>query len=87
MFYNPMEQLVLEQFSAEPPFGGSNIINASLFNTPYLQQDGTVKPNPFSGIINPPAGQDPGLVSVSARCCSMDNSNRILERSIPRSTT
>ena len=25
MFYNPMEQLVLEQFAAEPPFGGSNI--------------------------------------------------------------
>ena len=23
MFYNPIEQLVLEQFSAEPPFGGS----------------------------------------------------------------
>jgi len=59
MFYNPMEQLVLEQFSAEPPFGGSNIINAPLFNTPYLQQDGTVKPNPFNGIIDPPPGQDP----------------------------
>ena len=59
MFYNPMEQLVLEQFSAEPPFGGSNIINAPLFNTPYLQQDGTVKPNPFNGIIDPPRGQDP----------------------------
>jgi len=59
MFYNPMEQLVLEQFSAEPPFGGSNIINAPLFNTPYLQQDGTIKPNPFNGIIDPPPGQDP----------------------------
>ncbi len=35
MFYNPMEQLVLEQFAAEPPFGGSNILNAPLFNTPY----------------------------------------------------
>ena len=23
LFYNPIEQLVLEQFSAEPPFGGS----------------------------------------------------------------
>ena len=29
LFYNPMEQLVLEQFSAEPPFGGSNIIQCS----------------------------------------------------------
>ena len=57
LFYNPMEQLVLEQFSAEPPFGGSNIINAPLFNTPFLQQDGTQKPNPFNGILNPPRGQ------------------------------
>lgn len=57
MFYNPMEQLVLEQFSAEPPFGGSNIINAPMFNTPYLQQDGTQKPNPFNGILDPPRGQ------------------------------
>ena len=57
LFYNPMEQLVLEQFSAEPPFGGSNIINTPLFNTPYLQQDGTQKPNPFNGILDPPRGQ------------------------------
>ena len=75
LFYNPMEQLVLEQFSAEPPFGGSNIINAPLFNTPYLQQDGTHKPNPFNGILNPPRGQPvdwalyrphPALRSISA---------------------
>ena len=61
MFYNPMEQLVLEQFAAEPPFGGSNIINAPLFNTPYrTQTDGdSIKPNPFDGIITPPAGEDP----------------------------
>jgi hypothetical protein len=59
LFYNPMEQLVLEQFSAEPPFGGSNIINEPLFNTPYLQQNGLEKPNPFNGIIDPPRGQDP----------------------------
>ena len=56
LFYNPMEQLVPEQFSAEPPFGGSNIINAPQFNTPYLQQDGTQKPNPFNGILDPPPG-------------------------------
>ena len=29
IFYNPVEQLVLEQFSAEPPFGGSTFV----FNT------------------------------------------------------
>jgi len=59
MFYNPMEQLVLEQFAAEPPFGGSNLIANPLFNTPYLTQDGLEKPNPFNGIITPPKGQDP----------------------------
>jgi len=59
MFYNPMEQLVLEQFSAEPPFGGSNIISYPLFNTPYIDQFGGQKPNPFDGIITPPKGQDP----------------------------
>jgi hypothetical protein len=59
MFYNPMEQLVLEQFSAEPPFGGSNIISYPLFNTPYIDEFGNQKPNPFNGIISPPRGQDP----------------------------
>ncbi len=57
MFYNPMEQLVLEQFSAEPPFGGSNIINYPLFNTPFEDQSGLIKPNPFNGILNPPRNQ------------------------------
>jgi len=57
LFYNPMEQLVLEQFSAEPPFGGSNTINFSLFNTPFVDQDGNQKPNPFNGILNPTRGQ------------------------------
>jgi hypothetical protein len=57
LFYNPMEQLVLEQFSAEPPFGGSSGISNSLFNTPFLLQDGTPVPNPFDGILDPPRGQ------------------------------
>jgi hypothetical protein len=60
MFYNPMEQLVMEQFSAEPPFGGSSFIFQSFFNTPYEGQDGSVTPNPFNGILNPVKGQDPG---------------------------
>ncbi len=34
IFYNPIEQLVLEQFSAEPPFGGSTFLSNTLFNTP-----------------------------------------------------
>jgi len=52
IFYNPIEQLVLEQFSAEPPFGGSSFISSPLFNLPYLSQSGTVTPNPFTGVLN-----------------------------------
>jgi hypothetical protein len=51
LFYNPIEQLVLEQFSAEPPFGGSSFVTNPQFNLPYLTQDGTQAPNPFSGVI------------------------------------
>lgn len=56
IFYNPIEQLVLEQFSAEPPFGGSNFITSPLLQTPYVDQSGNVFPNPFNGILNPPRG-------------------------------
>ena len=56
MFYNPIEQLVLEQFSAEPPFGGSNYIANPTFQAPFLDQSGTVWPNPFNGVLNPPRG-------------------------------
>ncbi|MGH9765479.1 MAG: hypothetical protein ACREAC_31985, partial [Blastocatellia bacterium] len=52
IFYNPIEQLVLEQFSAEPPFGGSTALSNVFFNTPFLGQNGTINPNPFHGIIN-----------------------------------
>jgi Carboxypeptidase regulatory-like domain len=58
IFYNPVEQLVLEQFSAEPPFGGSTFVFNTQFNTPFLGQDGsTAFPNPFNGILNPPRGK------------------------------
>lgn len=53
MFYNPIEQLVLMQFSAEPPFGGSATFDNPLFNTPFIGQNGNVKPNPFNGIMDP----------------------------------
>jgi hypothetical protein len=56
IFYNPIEQLVLEQFSAEPPFGGSNFITNPLLQTPYVSQSGSTFPNPFNGILNPPRG-------------------------------
>jgi len=66
LFYNPIEQLVLEQFSAEPPFGGSTFPFNTLFNEPFLDQSGTFSyPNPFglpqlsgvNGILNPPRNQ------------------------------
>jgi hypothetical protein len=57
MFYNPIEQLVLEQFSAEPPFGGSSFVTNPLLSTPYIDQSGNVYSNPFNGILNPPRGQ------------------------------
>lgn len=56
MFYNPMEQLVLEQFGAEPPFGGSTYLPATFLNTPFIAQTGTVNPNPFNGILSPAPG-------------------------------
>ncbi len=56
LFYNPMEQLVLEQFGAEPPFGGSTFLPATFFNTPFISQSGTVSPNPFNGILSPTPG-------------------------------
>ncbi len=63
MFYNPIEQLVLEQFGAEPPFGGSIILSETQFNTPFVSQagptqsGGTTYPNPFNGIITPKPSQ------------------------------
>ncbi len=64
MFYNPIEQLVLEQFSAEPPFGGSTLTFNTFFNTPFMAQGGFQNPNPFNpeggaltGIQNPKPGQ------------------------------
>ena len=51
MFYNPIEQLVLEQFSAEPPFGVSTFLSNTLFNTPYEAQNGSIAPNNAVGII------------------------------------
>ena len=56
LFYNPMEQLVLEQFGAEPPFGGSTYLPSTFLNTPFVAQGGYVNPNPFTGILSPKPG-------------------------------
>ena len=56
LFYNPMEQLVLEQFGAEPPFGGSTFLASTFLNTPFVGQNGGINPNPFTGILSPAPG-------------------------------
>jgi hypothetical protein len=57
LFYNPVEQLVLEQFGAEPPFGGSTFVYETQFNQPFLGQDGvTTYLNPFNGVLPAPRG-------------------------------
>jgi hypothetical protein len=45
VFYNPIEQLVLEQFQAEPPFGGSSTITEGFFSTPFVLQSCATPPN------------------------------------------
>jgi hypothetical protein len=57
LFYNPIEQLVLEQFVAEPPFGISNGVSNPIFHAPFVTQSGTTKPNVSNGFLNPPRGQ------------------------------
>jgi len=57
LFYNPIEQLVLEQFSAEPPFGISNGVSNPLFSTPFVTQEGATKPNVSNAFLNPPRNQ------------------------------
>jgi hypothetical protein len=61
MFYNPIEQLVLEQFSAEPPFGGSTLIFGTLFNTPFYAQSQFQYPNAFDLPNGQPGGEFGGI--------------------------
>jgi hypothetical protein len=57
LFYNPIEELVLAQFGAEPPFGGSTSLSNVFFNTPFVGQNEVQSPNPFNGFITPTPGQ------------------------------
>jgi hypothetical protein len=65
IFYNPIEQLVLEQLGAQPPFGGSTFVGENFFQAPFVLQSctapcsaatGGVVPNPFDGILSPAPG-------------------------------
>ncbi len=64
LFYNPIEQLVLEQFGAEPPFGSSPSFSSTFFNTPFVGQNGAIGPNGFNGVLDPVKGQDPGWANL-----------------------
>ncbi len=97
IFYNPIEQLVLEQFSAEPPFGGSSVLSNTLFNTPFEGQNGSISPNPFNGIKNPIPGQPVdwsifrpivlfGQFQPDMRTQYMDQYNFTIERQLSTST-
>jgi hypothetical protein len=63
LFYNPIEQLVLEQFSAEPPFGGSTFPFNTFFNTPFLDQAGfsyqSIRLPTRCGVDGPDPNRDP----------------------------
>ena len=65
LFYNPMEQLVLEQFGAEPPFGSSPSFYDTFFNTPFVAQSDSVAHNGFDGILTPPKGMDPNWANYT----------------------
>jgi hypothetical protein len=57
MFYDSNEELLLgENFTAQPPFGGSTSISNVFLNTPFLGQDGSITPNPFHGFLDPKPG-------------------------------
>ncbi len=57
IFYNPIEELVMAQFGAEPPFGGSSSLFETFLSTPFVNQGDYVSPNPFNGILTPTKGK------------------------------
>ncbi len=57
IFYNPIEELVMAQFGAEPPFGGSSSLFDTFLSTPFVNQGDFVSPNPFNGVLTPTKGQ------------------------------
>ena len=56
LFYNPIEELVMAQFGAEPPFGGSSSLFETFLSTPFVNQADFVSPNPFNGVLTPTKG-------------------------------
>ncbi len=86
MFYNPIEQLVLEQFSAEPPFGGSNFIGSS-----FLQILTWIRPAPSLPIPLPgfsiQSGDRPSIGPTLRAAFILDNFLRTCGLNIRTNTT
>ena len=74
MFYNPIEQLVLEQFGASLPSEAASCFPKTLFNTPFISQDGqTTVPNPFNGILTPRSRARRWTGHHSVPSCCLEN--------------
>jgi len=56
MFYDSDEELVMQSFAAQPPFGRSVSLENVFFNTPYLGQNGQISPNSLTGVLDPARG-------------------------------
>lgn len=92
IFYNPAEESVLQQFNGEPPFGGSSIVSAPGFATPFLNQAGQLRPSPFPFVIPKPGDRvdfnkflpilDFGDFLPDQRSQYMEQYNLIIERQL-----
>jgi hypothetical protein len=85
LFYNPIEQLVLEQFVAEPPFGISNGVSNPLFGSPFRK---TVPPSPMSLTrLSARLAAKPSIGHSTVQFCFSASSLPNCARNIRRSTT
>ena len=73
IFYNPIEQLVLEQFSAEPPFGGSNFIRKPISSDALCGPDRRSFRQSVHRHPNSQARNAPRLVSILPVAFISDN--------------
>lgn len=56
MFYDSNEELVMESFAAQPPFGRSVSLENVFLSTPFLGQNGQANPNSLTGVLDPTRG-------------------------------
>ncbi len=87
MFYNPIEQLVLEQFNGEPPFGGSTSLSNNMFNTPFYGPGWNSKPQSFQWDTESRSVDSPWISPSSGPSSSMASFSPIFGHNIPISIT